>query len=161
MSVFAWSMHTHILPTQPLAPNGDRYHWSKVNAARNTLRDAVKELARQHVPPAVPFANYRLHVTGSILYGRAAAAAVARESRYEKHLRPYRPTDPDDLLAAVKSGIDGLAVAGVLVEDDFMHARLVSVSIAPCSLPDDEGVLFFVRQFDEPPLMYDPRKAQA
>lgn len=140
-----WSLFVHVLPTQALAPNGDRAHWSKVNAARNDLRSVVRAAAEQ-ARPERPFENYELHLFGQIMYGRWADKALLLERTFPKYARPYRPTDPDDLLAACKPAIDALVDAAVLAGDDHMHMRIVSASIMPhISKREDEGIGFSVR----------------
>jgi len=106
----------------PLPPSGlggnAREHWARTHNLKDQYRMevAAEVLSRQH--PDKPLTSARLTIQARICHRRVTAASPLRSQGR------YRPTDLDNLISAMKSGIDALqpgvvmrGYAGVIAGD--------------------------------------------
>lgn len=97
------------LPSHDLSPNA-RVHWAKRAKAAKHLRADVVDLAVPHA----------LWLTGPIQRAKID---------YEFRVKGKRRRDLDNLLAAMKPGVDGLVDAGLIQDDDCDHLELAGARI--------------------------------
>jgi crossover junction endodeoxyribonuclease RusA len=93
------------LPDPDLSPN-KRLHWSELSKAKDIAKDEAKALVLQQGRPAHPYERAHITITW-----------VAKDKRRR---------DVDNLLASMKSYIDGLVGAGLIADDS---AKNVSYTI--------------------------------
>ena len=120
-----------LLPGVGLSPNAGRGRsWHQNAAATTELRDAVTVLAigAWSGPPLK----------------MAVVSITARISPKRPTDGRYRPTDVTNMLASCKPAIDGLVVAGVLVDDDWQHMMLGPQCIQRVAEVTDEGLVITV-----------------
>jgi hypothetical protein len=125
------SLFVPLLPGAALSPNAGRgSSWHRNAAATTELRDAVTVLARS-AWSGPPLEHAVVSVTARI------ASKRPKDGR-------YRPTDVTNMLASCKPAVDGLVVAGVLIDDDWQHMALGSCRIERVSTVGDEGLAITV-----------------
>ena len=92
------------LPAKELSPNA-RVHWSVRNRATQEAKDAV---------------------VCAVLEQRARSKPLATATVTVRFVVPnYRRRDHQNLIASSKAYVDGLVLAGVIVDDDTKHIKEV------------------------------------
>lgn len=61
----------------------------------------------------------------------------------------YRPMDWGNAAYALKSAIDGIIDAGLIVDDDYRHVVRGSCAVERCALPSEEGLLVELEEVGE------------
>lgn len=97
-------IHLNHLPDRALSPNA-RKHWRVVSKAKREAKAETYYLCREEGIPDQPFEKATITVTFKV--------------------DNKRRRDIDNLFAALKPYIDGLVVAGVLVDDSADRVRYV------------------------------------
>jgi len=116
-----------------LGPNS-RAHWSARNRATQAARDEWGAALNRDWPmDEIPFAFDRVRLTYRAYFCRRPwTPADPYVSSYG-----YRPKDADNFVASMKSALDGLVAAGLVVDDNAERVELGTPSIT--WLPDFEG----------------------
>ena len=102
------------LPYRELSPNSREHFMVKARAVKAS-REEIGWLAK---------------IEWRYKYGDAKPMEKARIS-FDFHTKDKRRRDPDNLLAQVKSWIDGLIDVGVIFYDDADHLQIGSVRVIP------------------------------
>ena len=129
------------LPTKYLSPNRGERREGRVPAliveSKRAMRGAwALWLLEQDAVRAIkePFSRATLTLTVRCMDGRAVVPADG----------VYRPLDVGNAIYALKSGIDGVKDAGLIVDDDWRHLEAVTGRIERVSDRASEGVLVTV-----------------
>ena len=123
------------LPAEALSPNG-RKHWSERAKAAKQLRTefAVSLLAqvRQEGWTDLPLSSATLEIEMRICRKRFG------------HDGYYRPRDVDNAQASLKSGIDALVDAGVVVDDTAKQLQILQTTIVEVPSRSEEAIILSI-----------------
>jgi hypothetical protein len=125
-----------ILPERALSPNR-RPHWSAKASAKKSLMGFVA-----------------IYVSEAFTGDAIDPADLDIDLRVCRKRPPpgddyYRPKDVDNAVASLKAAIDGLVVAGVIIDDKRKHMRLRDVDLVTVPSHDDEGIHFVVELVED------------
>lgn len=96
-----------LVVTGPRYSANDRLHWARANALKKHWRDSAAAIAAQMV---------RNPLWRETFEPPKLARAVVTQVPTDR-----RKTDPGNVAPAAKAAIDGLVLAGLLVDDDAAH----------------------------------------
>ena len=123
------------LPKEGLSPNA-RKHWSAKARAAKQLRIEVSVsvlgVVRQEGWQDLPFSKARLEIEVRVCRKKLGADGF------------YRPRDEDNAQASLKSAIDGLVDAGVVVDDTAKQLQIIQTTLVEVPTRSEEAIILSI-----------------